>query len=170
MRRLKTLLLAITLFVGGISMANAQAKVAHVNTQEILKTFPEYLAAQEQAKKIGESMRATDEKQFNDMVKTLEETAARYQKEAPTQTDQKNDERIKEVEKMRNSIAEFQQTSQYNREKAQFEKMAPSQKKVMEAINKVANTLGYEYVLDRAALVVANGKDITAEVKKELGY
>ena len=35
MKRLKTLLLAITLFVGGFTIANAQSKVAHVNTQEI---------------------------------------------------------------------------------------------------------------------------------------
>ena len=39
----------------------------------------------------------------------------------------------------------------------------------MDAINKVATTLGYDYVLDVASLVVANGTDITAEVKKELG-
>ena len=47
--------------------------------------------------------------------------------------------------------------------------MLPVRNKMMEAINKVANTLGYDYVLDVASLVVANGPDITAEVKKELG-
>ena len=77
---------------------------------------------------------------------------------------------MQEVEKMRSSIAEFQQQSQAKIQQAQIEKMQPIQKKVMDAINKVANTLGYQYVFDRASLVVANGIDITAEVKKELGY
>ncbi|MBT8245013.1 MAG: OmpH family outer membrane protein [Winogradskyella sp.] len=170
MKRLKTLLLAIILFVGGTSLATAQAKVAHVNTQEILGTFSEFLTAQEQAKKLGESMRKTDEVQFNDMVKSLEETAARYQQEAGTQTKEVNDRRVQEVEQMRASIAEFQQQSQTKIQQAQMEKMQPIQKKVMDAINKVATTLGFQYVLDRASLVVANGTDITAEVKKELGY
>lgn len=170
MKRLKTLLLALILFVGGTSLATAQAKVAHVNTQEILATFPEYLAGQEQAKKLAESMVKTDEVQFNDMVKALEDTAARYQKEASTQTKEVNDKRVQEVEQMRTSIAEFQQQSQTKIQQAQLQKMQPIQKKVMDAINKVATTLGYEYVLDRASLIVANGTDITAEVKKQLGY
>ena len=170
MKQFKTLLLALILIVGGTSLATAQAKVAHVNTQEILATFPEYLAGQEQAKKLAESMVKTDEVQFNDMVKALEDTAARYQQEAGTQTKEVNDKRVQEVEKMRSSIAEFQQQSQAKIQQAQIEKMQPIQKKVMDAINKVANTLGYQYVFDRASLVVANGIDITAEVKKELGY
>ena len=41
MKRMKTLLLALTLFVGGISLASAQSKVAHVDTQELLKTNEE---------------------------------------------------------------------------------------------------------------------------------
>ena len=170
MRKLKTLLLALTLVVGGISLAGAQSKVAHVDSQELLKTFPEYARAQEAAKKVGEDMAKTAEVQYNDMLKTLQETAAKYQNEANTQTDAVNKSRVEEVEKMRNSLAEFQAQSQFNIEKAQFEKLQPVQKKVMDAVNKVATTLGYDYVLDKASLVVAKGKDITPDVKKQLGY
>ena len=170
MRKLKTLLLALTLFVGGLSMAGAQSKVAHVNTQELLKTFPEYLNAQASAKKVGESMAKTAETQYNDMLKSLQDTAKKFREEAATQTDAVNKSRQKELADMEKSVVDFQQQSQYNIEKAQFEKLQPVQKKVMDAVNKVAATLGYDYVLDRAGLVVANGKDITAEVKKQLGY
>lgn len=170
MKKLQTLLLAFTLFVGGKSLATAQAKVAHVNTAEILKTYPAYTAAQAQAKTIGENMTKTAETQYNDMIKNFEATAKKYQDESATQTDAVNQSRVKEVEKMRESIAQFQQQTQANIQKAQFEKMKPVEDTVMAAINKVANTLGYQYVIDRQALVVANGTDITAEVKKELGY
>jgi len=170
MKRLQTLLLAFTLFVGGTSLASAQSKVAHFDSQEILKTFPAYIAAQDAAKKVGQDMAKTADAQYNDMLKTLQNTATKYQNEAGTQTEDENKRRKEELDKMQVSLAEFQQQSQYNIEKAQFEKLQPVQKQVRDAVNKVAKTLGYDYVFDLSALIVANGKDITAEVKKELGY
>lgn len=166
---MKTLLLALTL-VGGISLSGAQSKVAHVDTQEILKTFPEYLSTAAAAEQLGKDMNKTNGAQYNDMLKTLQDTAKRFQNEASTQTDAENKNRQKQLKEMEDSLIEFQQQSQYNVEKAQFEKLQPVQLKIRTAIDKVATTLGYDYVLDRAGLIVAKGKDITAEVKKELGY
>jgi len=37
------------------------------------------------------------------------------------------------------------------------------------AINKVSKAQCYQYFLDRATLIVAEGKDLMADVKKELG-
>ena len=167
---MKTLLLALTLFVGGISLSGAQSKVAHVDSQEILKTFPEYLSTAAAAEQLGKDMNKTNGAQYNDMLKTLQDTAKRFQSEASTQTDAENKNRQKQLKEMEDSLIEFQQQSQYNVEKAQFEKLQPVQLKIRTAIDKVATTLGYDYVLDRAGLIVAKGKDITAEVKKELGY
>ncbi len=170
MKRMKTLLLALTLFVGGISLASAQSKVAHVDTQELLKTYPEFLSAQASAKTLGDSMKKTDSLQYVDMLKTLQNTAKRFQNEANTQSVAENKNRQKQLKEMEDSLLEFQSRSQYNIEKAQFEKLQPVQLKIRTAIEKVAGTLGYDYVLDRAGLIVAKGKDITSEVKKELGY
>lgn len=170
MKNFKTLLLAATLFIGGISMANAQSKVAHIDTQDLTNTYPAYLAAKAEAQKIAETLTAADEITFNDMVANLEQTTIKFQKEAPTQTKAVNDDRVKQVEKMRASIAEFQQSSQQKIIEAQSKKMAPVGQKIKTAIDKVAKTLGFDYVIDKSALVVYNGKDITAEVKKELGY
>lgn len=167
---MKTLLLALTLFVGGISMVGAQSKVAHVNTQEILKTFPEYLSTAAQAEALGAKMKKTDSLQYVDMLNTLKNTATRFQNEANTKTEAENKNRQKQLKEMEESLLDFQSRSQYGIEKAQFEKLQPVQLKIRTAIEKVAATLGYDYVLDRAGLIVAKGKDITAEVKKELGY
>ena len=45
----------------------------------------------------------------------------------------------------------------------------PIQDKAMKAINDVAKEQGYQYVLDRATLIVADGKDILEDVKKKMG-
>lgn len=177
MKRLKTLLLAITLFVGGFTIANAQSKVAHVNTQEITSVYPAFIQAQKDAQTAGQTAgKATADAgkpQYDDMVKLYEETAKKYQNEAGTQTDAINQSRGKELQQMQAAIYDqeqlLQQNIQTSVQKAQYEAMLPVRNKMMEAINKVANTLGYDYVLDVASLVVANGPDITAEVKKELG-
>ena len=45
--------------------------------------------------------------------------------------------------------------------------------KAKAAIDKVATSLGYEYVLDSSqggSVIIAKGKNIMAEVKKELGF
>lgn len=170
MKQLQTLLLAVTLLFAGTSITSAQAKVAHVNTQELLKTYPAYINAQASAKTAGEAVAKAAEKQYTDMVKAYQDKTKQYNAEANTQTDAVNKSRQQEVLQMQEGIATYERQIQQDVQKAQFEKVSPVQEKVMKAIDKVATTLGFKYVLDRASLVVANGTDITAEVKKELGY
>lgn len=58
MKHLKTTLLAIALFIGSISFINAQSKVAHINTQELIVAMPEYKLAQAEIEKFGKSLQA----------------------------------------------------------------------------------------------------------------
>jgi len=46
MKQLKTLLLATALCIGTLSFTQAQSKVAHINTQELIAAMPEMKAAQ----------------------------------------------------------------------------------------------------------------------------
>ena len=58
-------------------------------------------------------------------------------------------------------------------QKKSVDMMKPLIDKAKAAIDKVASNLGYEYVLDSSAggsVIIAKGKDIMAEVKKELGF
>ena len=170
MKQLQTLLLAVTLLFAGTTVVSAQSKVAHVNTQEILKTYPAYANAQASAKTAGESVAKAAESQYTSMVKEYQDKAKKYNAEANTQTEAVNKARQKEVLQMQEGIATYERQIQQDVQKAQFEKIKPIEEKVMKAIDKVASTLGFQYVLDKQALVVAKGTDITAEVKKELGY
>lgn len=177
MKNLKTLLLA-ALFLGGMTMVNAQSKVAHVDTQEIVKTYPEYQKAAAEAEKAGQNAAKTmadnSKGQYEDMVKAFETKAQQYSAEGNTQTPEVNKSRQIELEQMKQAIYEEEQRIQQNIQKsvqdAQMAKISPIQKKIKAAINTVAKTLGYDYILEKGTLIVANGKDITADVKKQLGY
>ena len=48
MKQLKTLLLAAVICIGTVSFSNAQSKVAHINTEDLISVMPEYKAAQAQ--------------------------------------------------------------------------------------------------------------------------
>lgn len=57
MKQLKTtVFLFMTFFVMGLT-AQAQSKLAHVNTQEIIEALPETIAADNQLKKMEETYR-----------------------------------------------------------------------------------------------------------------
>ena len=42
MKHLKNLVLAATILFGSTSIINAQSKVAHINTQELIAAMPDY--------------------------------------------------------------------------------------------------------------------------------
>ena len=58
-------------------------------------------------------------------------------------------------------------------QKKEFDLLKPITEKAQAAINKVAQELGFDYVLDSTqgqGVIVANGVDLMTEVKKELGF
>jgi outer membrane protein len=58
-------------------------------------------------------------------------------------------------------------------QKKQGELRGPITEKAKVAIEKVAATLGYDYVMDATqggGLIVAKGKDLLSDVKKQLGF
>ena len=165
MKHLKTLLLAITLFVGTTSLMNAQGKVAHINLGEIITAMPEYKAAQADVAKLGK----TYEAEIQASVKELDAKLKQYDAEAKAQTPEENQKRMQEVEGIKQSIAQYQQQAQQDIQKQEIDKIKPIREKAQAAVKKVAATLGFDYVLDVSSLVVASGKDITPDVKKQLG-
>ena len=54
MKQLKTLLLATVLFFGA-NQVNAQAKIAHVNVEEIMTKMPAVVDAQKQIEKLSQT-------------------------------------------------------------------------------------------------------------------
>jgi len=52
MKQFTKVLVAIALIVGMTSTVQAQSKVAHINTQELVDAMPEYKAAQSEIQKL----------------------------------------------------------------------------------------------------------------------
>ncbi len=83
MKQFKTLLIAVALILGATSFANAQTKVAHIATQELIEQMPTYKSAMNQLEKFQK----TYDTEIKDMVTEAQNTMKRYESEAkPRQT------------------------------------------------------------------------------------
>ena len=164
MKHLKTLLFATALFIGATSFTTAQSKLAHINTQELIKAMPEYKVAQTDIEKLGKTYETT----IQTSLKELETKLKQYNADAEAQTQEENQKRMQEVEGMKQSLSQYQQQAQKDLQEKEFNMIKPITEKARVAIEKVAAAQGIEYVFEAAGLIVAKGKDLMADVKAEL--
>lgn len=169
MKQFKTVVFAALLLMGASSISNAQSKIAHINTQELIEAMPEMKTAEAEIQKLGK----TYENDIQASLTELQNKAKQYQAEAEAQTQAENEKRAQEIDGMRQSIAQFQQQAQQDIEKKKFDLLKPITERAKAAIQKVARAQGFEYVLDSTVgggVILADGKDLMADVKKELGF
>jgi outer membrane protein len=169
MKHLKTLLFAAVLCIVSTSSINAQSNVAHINTQALIEAMPKAIAARGELEKLAK----TYEADIKTMVTEYQNKLKQYDTEAATKTDEENAKRAQEVQEMRTSIEQYQGQAQQDLQKKEQELMDPIYKEAKAAIQKVGKAQGFQYILDSregAALLLADGKDLLADVKKELGF
>ncbi|RNL77896.1 OmpH family outer membrane protein [Sinomicrobium pectinilyticum] len=169
MKQLKTLAIAFVLAVGAVSFAGAQSKVAHINVQQLVEDMPEMKAARAELEKL--------EKQYSADLQSsgqeLQNKIKLYESEAGTKSEDENRKRAEEVQGMQNNIMQARQTAEQELQKKQMELIQPILEKAQKAIQKVGRAQGFQYVLDsspNSGILLADGKDILADVKKELGF
>ena len=168
MKHLKTLLTAAAL-IFGMSFMNAQSKVAHINTQELVEAMP----AMQTAKAELEKLAKTYDTDIQTMATELQNKVKQYDAEASTKNDEENTKRMQEVAGMEQSIRQYQGQAQQDLAKKQQELTEPIYKQVQEAIIKVGKAQGFQYILDSTigqGVLLADGTDLLADVKKELGF
>ena len=169
MKHLKTLLLAAALIIGSTSFMNAQSKVAHINTQELIEAMPAMKSAKAELEKLAK----TYETDIQTMLTELQNKGKQYDAEASTKTDEENQKRLVEVQGMEQSIRQYQAQAQQDLAKKEADLLKPIYEKAKAAIKKVAAAKGFEYVLDSMqgqGVLVATGTDLMAAVKAELGF
>ena len=96
-----------------------------------------------------------------------------YDAEAEAQTDEENAKRLQEVQGMEQNIRQYQANAQKDMQQKELDLLKPITEKARAAILKVARAQGFDYVLDSsqgAGVIMADGKDLLADVKKELGF
>lgn len=168
MKQFTKVLVAIALIVGMTSAVQAQSKIAHINTQELVDAMPEYKAAQNEVQKLEASYGA----EVNNMVEELTKTRERYNREAETQTDEENQRRILEVQETQANIQKYQQGAYQKLQEKNQELLTPILEKARTAIQKVAREKGYDFVLDSTpgagGVIMADGYNLMADVKSSL--
>lgn len=168
MKNMKQFLIALVLFTGTTSFVNAQVKVAHIDTQALVESMPEMKSAQSSLEKIQK----TYDTEIKAMAKEYETKIQQYDAEASTKTQEENAKRMQEVQTMQNNIGAYRQQAVQDLQKKEVDIYQPILEKARAAIQKVARAQGIQYVLDSATgngVILADGKDLLADVKAELG-
>ena len=166
MKQIKTLLIAAILVLGASNTMNAQAKVAHVDVSEIMSKMPAMLDAQNQLQKLS----GTYDTEYKKMVDEYQVKIKKYEAEAATVTEAVNGERSKEVQDMQKRIVDYRDNAQKELQQKETDIVKPLMEKVRASIQKVGKAKGFQYVLDDSNLLLADGPNLTADVKKDLGF
>jgi len=166
MKQIKTLVIAAMLVLGASNTMNAQAKVAHVDVSEIMSKMPAMLDAQNQLQKLS----GTYDAEYKKMIEEYQTKIRKYEEEATKVTEAVNTERSKEVQDMQTRITAYRDNAQKELQQKDSDIMKPIMEKVKASIQKVGKAKGFQYVLDGSTLILADGPNITADVKKDLGF
>ena len=165
MNQIKTLVIAAIVFLGA-NQISAQTKTAHVDVNEIMAKMPAMLDAQKQLEKLS----TTYDADYKKMVEEYQAKLKKYEAEAATVTEAINGERSKEVQDMQKRIVDFRDNAQKELQQKESDIVKPLMEKVRAAIQKVGKAKGFQYILDGSSLLLADGPNITADVKKDLGF
>ena len=169
MKHLKNLFIVATISLMSNLILNAQSKVAHINTQELVEAMPDMKNAKSELEKLAK----TYETDIQAMATELQNKIKQYDAESSSKTDEENGKRLQEVQGMEQSIRQYQAQAQQDLQKKEIELLKPITEKAKNAILKVGNSQGFDYVLDSSqgqGVIMANGKDLLADVKSELGF
>jgi outer membrane protein len=151
--------------------ANAQTKVGHINSSELLTQMPK-----------AAELQADFEKLQDVWKKILKDKEVEYQKKAEVFNVKKDDGVTSqaeleilaaELQKLEKDYSESQQTASQDLQKKQQEMFAPLLEEVKTAISEVAKANGFDYVMDSSegsGLIYTNPKnDLLPLVKAKLG-
>ena len=146
-----------------------EAKVALVNSQEIMMAMPEITAMQETMKQMNDK--------YAGEMKTMEDEFQKKYTDYIAQQDSMTENiklrRTQELEDIRQRVENFTQVAQQDMNKKQQELLAPIQDKLRNAIKAVGAAEGVIYIFDLARTPIpyvgAQSIDLTAKVKAQLG-
>jgi outer membrane protein len=94
----------------------------------------------------------------------------KYEQEANTVGDAVNQTRQAEMQDLVKRITDYRDNAQKELQKKESDLVKPLMDKIKASIQKVGKAKGYQYVLNVADLLLADGPDLTADIKKDLGF
>jgi outer membrane protein len=160
-------LFKIALVAGGLlfagNLANAQQKIAHINSADLIKSMPEVVTADKQLETFKTSLDADGKTMYTEYQAKVTD----FQGKEKGLSDA-----LKEIQDLQKRIEEFQQKAGEDFEKKRTELYDPILKKAEDAVKAVAKEKGYAYVFDTTQPGIVyfdGGINILADVKLKLG-
>ncbi len=167
-RVFKVLFLGVALFVMS-GVANAQVKIAHVNTAEVLDAMPDKAKAEKDLEKYYGEL----QKQLETMAKEYQTKMQDYEANQATMSNLVKQSKEKEIVDLQTRIQQFQVNAEDEFASKRAELLKPMLDKIQNAINAVGKEKGYTYVIDlatgAAVYVGTDAVDCTKDVKAKLG-
>ena len=164
----KVMFLGVALFVMS-GVANAQVKIAHVNTAEILDAMPDKASAEKSMEKYYNELQS----QLQTMANEYQTKMQDYEANVATMSNLVKQSKEKEIIDIQNRIQQFQANAEQEFESKRAELLKPILDKIQNAINAVGKEKGYTYIIDLATgAAVYTGDDAidaTKDVKVKLG-
>lgn len=167
MNSTRNVFFAIILLIAGTYTAAAQ-KVCHVASQELVENHPKSKAADKALRDLAKTYAA----QLDSKDKELKAKYERARQQAVSKSKEENERVRLDLEGQQKKLDEFYQSTQQQMAQKREDLLKPIYKEVRDAIQKAARAKGYDYVLDSTTgtgLILADGYDLTPEVKKALG-
>lgn len=167
---MKKAIVVLALIFGAFTV-NAQSKLGHINTSELIEQMPQTDSIQKKLLAI----QAQWEEILKEKEVELQTKIQAYQKLAsdPNANPQIIEVKRSELEKLQTSYQETQQQANSDLQLKQEELLQPLLDKVKKAIEEVAKAKGYDYIIDStegSALLYTNpSSDIMNDVKAKLG-
>lgn len=150
------------------SLIAQEAKLGHVNSQEILTLMPERAT-------IEKTISGLQTQWESELVKMREEYNSKikeYQDKQATMPESIKQARQSEIAEIEQRITTFQQTAYTDLQKKQQELFSPVVEKVKKAISEVGAENNYLYIFDLSTQTIIyqspKSNDITPLVKKKL--
>ena len=167
-RVFKVLFLGIALFVM-TGVANAQVKIAHVNTAEILDAMPDKAKAEQDLERYYTEL----QNQLQAMAREYQTKMQDYEANQATMSNLVRQSKEKEIVDLQTRIQQFQLNAEEEFEKKRAELLRPILDKIQNAINAVGREKGYTYIIDlatgAAVWVGTDAVDCSRDVRAKLG-
>ena len=152
------------------SMAFSEIKIGYVDSNEIMNNFEEIRQVQVDLEKEQKRLEA----EFNDLVYSLDSLKQDYERQRLLMSDTRRNEKETEIANKEKSIQKFQ-LDKFGPEgeiyRKQNQLLKPVLGKIDEAIQKVGNERGYDFILDAmsgALLYALDSHNLTEDVMEEL--
>ncbi len=159
--------LSAVAFVCCAAYAQAQVKLGHINSTQLLGMMPETKVADSTLQKFGESL----QNQLKTMSAEYDSKVSEYTEKKASMAEPVLQTKEKEIRDLGERIQDFQESAQQSVQKKKEEVYSPIIKKAEDAIKAVGKEKGYTYIFDSSVGVLlysSDSDDIMPMVKSKL--